>query len=101
MIKWMVFIIVLLMASPLMAAESIDVNSADATQLTQVKGIGAKTAAAIIAYRVEHGAFKSLDDLVKVKGIGKKKLAKLLPHLTVGGKNPCNPCGAGNPCAAH
>jgi competence ComEA-like helix-hairpin-helix protein len=59
----------------------VDVNRADAVQLTQVKGIGAKTADEIVAYRRAHGPFRELRDLLQVKGIGEKKLEKLGPFL--------------------
>ena len=47
-----------------------------------LNGIGASTATAIIHYRDQHGAFHSVDELVNVKGIGEKKLAKLAEDLT-------------------
>jgi competence ComEA-like helix-hairpin-helix protein len=59
----------------------VDLNRAAAAELTQVKGIGAKTALAIVAYRTEHGPFRELRDLLQVKGIGEKKLEKLGPYL--------------------
>jgi competence protein ComEA len=58
-----------------------DVNRSDAAGLTRVKGIGAKTAEAIVRYRKEHGPFRDLRELLQVKGIGEKKLEKLAPHL--------------------
>ena len=58
-----------------------DLNLADAAGLMRVKGIGAKTAEAIVAYRREHGPFRALADLLNIKGIGEKKLEKLAPHL--------------------
>lgn len=51
------------------AGDKINVNTATAGQLQSIKGIGAKTAAAIIAYREAHGAFKDVEDLIAVKGI--------------------------------
>ena len=65
------------------AAEEVNINTATAEQLQMVKGIGEKTAAAIITYREAHGAFKSVDDLTRVKGIGDKKLDKIDDDLTV------------------
>lgn len=59
----------------------VSINSADANMLGTVPGIGPKTAEAIIAYRDTNGKFASVDDLVKVKGIGEKKLAKMMPYL--------------------
>ncbi|MDX8403774.1 MAG: helix-hairpin-helix domain-containing protein [Mariprofundaceae bacterium] len=58
-------------------------NTASAAQLQELKGIGEKTAAAIVTYRNKHGAFKSVDDLTKVKGIGEKKLSGLEDDVEV------------------
>lgn len=63
------------------AVQQIDINKADIEMLTQLPGIGPKTAEAIIAYRKDVGQFKSLEDLVEVKGIGPKKLEKIRPFL--------------------
>ena len=62
----------------------ININTATQSQLETMPGIGPVKAAAIIAYRQEHGAFASVDDLIKVSGIGKKTLSDLRPHVTVG-----------------
>jgi competence ComEA-like helix-hairpin-helix protein len=62
-------------------AGKVDLNRADAALLTRVKGIGGKTAEAIIRYRQAHGPFRDLRDLLQVKGIGEKKREKLSPYL--------------------
>ena len=54
----------------------IPVNEASADDLTVISGIGRKLAAAIVAERLANGPFKGPDDLVRVKGIGKKKSLK-------------------------
>ncbi len=64
----------LLLASALVgslhAAETIDINSATASELaTAIHGVGQKKAEAIIAYRDAHGPFATIDDLVAVSGI--------------------------------
>ena len=59
----------------------ININTADKELLTQLPGIGPKTADSIIEYRKTNGDFKSLDDLTGVKGIGEKTLSKLKPYL--------------------
>ena len=54
-----------------------NINSADATEIsTSLKGIGMKKAQAIIQYREANGPFKTLDDLIMVKGIGEKTTEK-------------------------
>ena len=55
----------------------IHLNEADEKALTQLPGIGPAMAAAIVAYRDEHGAFSSVDELKQVKGIGANKYEKL------------------------
>ena len=65
------------------AAEMVDINTASAAQLEQVKGIGAAKANAIVAYREENGPFASVDDLVKVPGIGEKSLDAMRSELSV------------------
>ncbi len=78
-------LVVLFMAGGLAwAGDTVNINSASAKDLQKVDGIGAKTAAKIVAYRNEHGAFKHVDELLKIKGIGKKKLEKAGDELTVG-----------------
>ncbi len=56
--------------------EKIRLNSANAAQLQQLSGIGEKKAQAIIEYRQKNGAFKSIDELQNVKGIGPALLQK-------------------------
>jgi len=54
--------------------EAININTADAQTLTKLKGVGPKKAEAIVAYRKTNGAFKTVDQLADVKGIGAKTL---------------------------
>jgi len=53
------------------------------TDLQQVPGIGPSTAQKILDTRKSYGAFKSVDDLLAIKGIGPKKLEKMRKYLTV------------------
>ena len=61
----------------------IDINRADAEQLTALPGIGPSTAARIHEYRQKNGGFKKIEDLMNVKGIGEKSFLKLKPMITV------------------
>lgn len=70
------FIAAFMLAAPVYAGD-VNINTATVVELQTVKGIGEKIATAIVAYRIEHGAFTSVGDLVKVTGIGEKKLEKI------------------------
>ena len=66
------------------AAKLININTAAASQLCSLKGIGEKKAAAIIQYRDEHGDFTSVDQLLNVPGIGEKLLESFRDRITTG-----------------
>ncbi len=71
------FALLFLCSHATLAAEPVDINSADAKTLaTAISGVGIKRAEAIIAYRSQHGPFQSVDGLSQVKGIGKKTVEK-------------------------
>jgi competence protein ComEA len=62
----------------------VELNTASEKELSQLKGIGATKAKEIVAYRQAHGCFKSLDELLQVKGIGEKTLEKNRANLSLG-----------------
>lgn len=66
------------------SAISVNINTASATELEQLSGVGPSTAKAIIAYREKNGGFKSVQDLLNVRGIGPAKLSQILPQARVG-----------------
>ena len=76
-------------SSPRIAAKpavagTVNINTASATDLQALPGIGAKTAERIVEYRQKNGPFKKVEDLMNVRGIGEKNFLKLKPQLTVG-----------------
>src|SRR6202521_1677945 len=80
-------------------AKPVDLNTATSEELQQVPGIGPATAEKILQMRKSYGSFKSVDDLVAIRGIGKKRLDKMRKYLTIGkptvaGKAP-QPSGCG------
>jgi competence protein ComEA len=62
----------------------LDLNSATASELEELPGIGPKLARAIVAYREEHDPFRSVDDLLRVPGIGPATLERIRDLVTVG-----------------
>lgn len=64
-------------------AGPINVNGATAEQLEALPGVGPSLAAAIISERERRGGFRSVDDLLSVRGIGEKRLADLRPLVVV------------------
>lgn len=65
------------------AVKTINLNSADEKMLAAHPYFGRKIASAIVAYRFQHGNFKSVDDLGKIPLIDKNNLGKVLPYVTV------------------
>jgi len=74
---------VVVVAPTFVSAGKVNVNTADVAELTKLPGIGDVLAARIVAYRVAHGPFRTLDDLVAVKGIGPSTLSGFRELATV------------------
>lgn len=89
---WVVLAVTVVGASPAFAKGKgktqvtgvVNINTATASQLDMLPGVGATAAKRIIEYRAQH-PFKNLDELRKVKGFGKKKVEKLRPYLALAG----------------
>jgi competence protein ComEA len=67
---------------------AVNLNTASASQLEAVPGIGSKMAQRIVEYRQKNGAFKKIEELMNVKGIGEKSFLKLKAHITVSAPKP-------------
>ncbi|MDG1122646.1 MAG: ComEA family DNA-binding protein [Glaciecola sp.] len=63
-----------------------DLNTANALELSSIKGIGFKKAQAIVTYRETYGDFTNIEQITLVKGIGKKMLARMQSSITVNTK---------------
>ncbi len=72
-----------LFVSPVVLAETVNINTADVAALDALDGIGEKKAEAIVAYRTENGEFKTLEDLKEVSGIGDKLFDKIKDQIAL------------------
>jgi comEA protein len=59
----------------------ISINRSTSQELQNVPGIGPVTAGRIIDFRIQNGPFRSLGDLMEVKGIGSKTMEKIKPYI--------------------
>jgi len=79
-----------LVALPALAADGspsgvVNVNSATATELERLPGVGPSLAARIVEHRAKNGAFKAKEDLMLVRGIGEKSYERLAPYVAISG----------------
>ncbi len=87
MLKKILFLLLLVLflgSSLAIAADKININSATATELGELKGVGEKIAQRIIEYREKNGPFQKPDDILLVKGIGPKIMESNRDIITVG-----------------
>ena len=84
-IRTIFFAVILAFPGFAFAANTVDINTADAKTLETLDGVGPSKAQAIIEYRQANGPFKSPDDLGKVKGIGDKTLEANRERISVNG----------------
>ena len=71
-------------------AKPVNINAATSEELQQVPGIGPATAEKILQMRKSYGAFKSVDDLLAIRGLGPKRLEKMRKYLIAGKTNSKN-----------
>lgn len=64
-------------------SDLVNINTADAEKLATLKGIGPALAQRIIDYREQNGAFKTIDEIKNVRGIGDKKFAAFKDKITI------------------
>ena len=64
----------------------VNINTADAAQLSNLPRVGLKVAQRIVEYRTAHGPFARTSDLMQVKGFGQKSFDRISAYLTVEGK---------------
>lgn len=84
MFKKTVFGLLLLLSSALCMAASLNINKATAEQLAETMvGVGPAKAEAIVKDREQHGKFISLDEMVRVKGIGLATVEKNREKITI------------------
>ena len=93
--------LILIVAPPAGATKAVDgvvnINTAEVGVLGLLPGIGPAKAAQIVVYRRRH-PFRTVDELVRIKGIGRKMVRRLRAHLAVSG--PTTATGAVAPLAA-
>ncbi|MFA5098301.1 MAG: ComEA family DNA-binding protein [Candidatus Margulisiibacteriota bacterium] len=61
----------------------ININTASASEMEKIPGVGAATAKKILECRIKNGAFRSYEDLSKIKGFGKKKIDKIKDEISL------------------
>jgi len=65
----------------------VNINTADAAQLSLLPRVGAKAAQRIVDYRAQHGRFAKSTDIMQVKGFGDKSYERLSSYITVDGQS--------------
>lgn len=110
--KAMLTALIVLVAATLNAQQTarpkVNINAATLAQLEYLPGIGKLIAQRIVDYRIEHGQFRQVSDLLQVKGIGQKKLAAMQPFVALSGATtatrkirPCSVNETGAQCQAR
>ena len=77
--------VVMALALPLWAEEvqKVNINTASAEELAQLKGVGPEYAERIVEYRAKHGPFQKAEDILNVSGIGPKTFEDNKDLITV------------------
>ena len=70
-------------SAPAKQSGPVNINTASVEELATLQGFGQKTAQAIVAYREANGPFAAAEDIMNVKGVGKKKFEAIQGQITV------------------
>lgn len=89
-----------LAAKELPARHSINLNTATLQQLEQLPGVGPSRAQKILDYRRKSGSFRSVNDLLVIRGISKNEVDKIRPYVIVGAVPPNPPVGKPKPATS-
>ena len=84
LLRKLAVLILLSLPVTLFATEAVDINTAGKETLMTLSGIGESLAEKIIDYREQNGAFKTVQELTNIRGIGQSLLEKNEDILTVG-----------------
>lgn len=79
----MIKILTLFLLLTTLLFSAININRANSAQLQTLNGIGPVKSQEIVKYRKLHGGFKTVDELVNVKGIGSQTLKKMRSQVTI------------------
>ena len=84
LLKKLIVIISFVVFSSFAYADVVDINRANAQEIAvSLKGVGIKKAEAIVQYREQHGSFKTIEELVNVKGIGTRTVELNMDNIQI------------------
>jgi len=81
---------------PELKLASIDINQASEEDFTKLPGVGPELAKRIVAYRTKHGRFHRAEDLLVIRGIGRKKWKAIQPYIRINTQHTGRELAAGN-----